>query len=211
MKSAIFFVAAISLASLWQQMTRPTSSHAATERGKSAFAHQRFDDAAKEYEDASRMAPSPRAAFNRGTAEIAAGRREQGSAALDEAMKDRTLVPGSLYNRGNAALASKAYEHAIRDYEATLRLRPDDEAAKRNLEIALRRLQQQQQQQQQRGGGGEQPQPQQPDPQQPQPAPGQQQKGEADAEALLRSVQQQEQEELARMKKARGDSRRVGW
>ena len=211
MKSIVLFVAAISLASLWQQMTRPTSSHAANERGKSAFAHQRYEDAATEYEDASRMAPSPRSAFNRGTAEIAAGRREQGSAALDEAMKDRTLVPDSLYNRGNAALASKAYEHAIRDYEATLRLRPDDEAAKRNLEIALRRLQQQQQQQQQRGGGGEQPQPQQPDQQQPQPAPGPQQKGEADAEALLRSVQQQEQEELARMKKARGDSRRVGW
>ena len=32
-----------------------------------------------------------------------------------------------------------------------------------------------------------------------------------DAEALLRSVQPQEQEELSRMKRARGDSRRVGW
>ena len=47
--------------------------------------------------------------------------------------------------------------------------------------------------------------------QKPQPAQGQQQpKGQMDMEALLRSVQQQEQDELRRMKGKAGEAR-VGW
>jgi hypothetical protein len=52
---------------------------------------------------------------------------------------------------------------------------------------------------------------QQPNPQS-QPAPDErQQKRDADAEALLRSVQQQEQEELSRMHRGRGEKLHVGW
>src|SRR5207253_1214145 len=120
-------------------------------------------------------------------------------------------------NRGNSALAAKAFDYAIRDYVDTLKLRPSDANAKRNLEIALQRQQQQeeqqkkQQQQQQQGGGKQQ------QPQQPQPKPGQgnkdEQKPKSDpnVEALLRSVQQQEREELARMNRPRPERLRVGW
>jgi len=129
-------------------------------------------------------------------------------------MNDKSLRADALYNRGNSALASKAYDYAIRDYIETLKLRPGDARAKRNLEIALLRKQSMQQ-----SSGGDQKNPkgsQQGQQQQnQQPRAGQkrenQPKGDANAEALLRAVQQQEQEELSRMKKGREEQKRVGW
>jgi Ca-activated chloride channel homolog len=206
---------AVSPAALWKGLTRETNSHAAAHRGAQQYATKRYEEAARSYATASQLAPTPRASFNLGTAQIAAGQRTEGAATIAAAMKDAALKEPALYNRGNSALAANAYEHAIRDYTDALRLDPKDAAAKRNLEIALRKKQQQQQQQQQRqqSGGGQGQKPQQ---QPPQPAPGQKNEqqgkgGEQDVESLLRSVQQQEQEELARMKRARGESKAVGW
>ena len=116
----------------------------------------------------------------------------------------------ALFNRGNAALAANALDYAIRDYTAALRLQPNDTAAKRNLEIALRKKAQQDES----GGKGGQPNPGPPAPQPPSQTPqnGQQKpKGGADVEALLRSVQQQEQEELARMRQQKSVRGHVGW
>lgn len=209
MKGAIFVVAAVSLSSLWQQMMQPTNSKAAADRGVIAYERQKYGDATSEFASAAATNPSPRALFNLGTAQIAAGQRTEGSATLTKAMETPSLRPQALFNRGNSALAANALDHAIRDYTDALRLVPGDRDAKRNLEIALRRKQSMEQQQK---GGGQKEQ-QQPAGQQPRQQPDRDQKeeGQADAEALLRSVQQQEQEELARMKRARGESRRVGW
>jgi tetratricopeptide (TPR) repeat protein len=209
MKGTIFLVAAISLSSLWQQMTRPTNTKAATERGVVAYERQKYSDATSEFASAAATDPDPRALFNLGTAQIAAGQRTEGSATLTKAMEAPSLRPQALFNRGNSALAANALDHAIRDYTDALRLVPGDREVKRNLEIALRR-QQSMEQQRQSGGQKEQPQARGQQPR-PQPDRGQKEEGQADAEALLRSVQQQEQEELARMKRARGESRRVGW
>lgn len=206
MKGAILVVAAISLSSLWQQMTRPTNSKAATDRGVVAYERQKYGDATSEFASAAATNPSPRALFNLGTAQIAAGQRTEGSATLTKAMETPSLRPQALFNRGNSALAANALDHAIRDYTDALRLVPGDREVKRNLEIALRRKQSMEQQQ----GGGRKEQ-QQSAGQQPRKQPDRGEEGQADAEALLRSVQQQEQEELARMKRARGESRRVGW
>ena len=197
----------VNLASLW----RETNSHSANARGVKAFATKKYDQSVKAFRDAETIAPSTQREFNLGTAQIAAGNREQGSATLAKAMSDPKLRAESLFNRGTSALASNSYDSAIRDFTSALKLQPSDAASKRNLEIALVRKQQQQQQQsgsrqQQKGSS---PQPQQP---QMQPAPDQQQqKGDANAEALLRSVQQQEQEELKRMHRARGEKLHVGW
>lgn len=189
---------------------RETNSDAANRRGVGAYEQQQYAAAAQSFARAQQLAPSARGAFNLGTAEIAAGRREQGSARLEEAIRDPELRANALFNRGNSALAAKALDHAVRDYTAALRANPRHEGAKRNLEIALMRREEQR-----RGGarGSQdekgQPQPQQ---QQPSPAPGQQrpQRGEIDLEALLRSVQQQEQDELRRMK-GQATEGRVGW
>lgn len=206
----MLIVAAI--ASIWQSMTHETNSRAATLRGTKAYAAQKYDPSAKAFRDAATLMPSPRHSFNLGTAQVAAGRQAEGSATLSEAMREPSLRADALYNRGNSALAAKAYEHAIRDYSDALRLRPTDAQTKRNLEIALAQLQSMRQQQS--AGNQQQPKLGSPPPQQ---SPQQQspstdpQRQEGDAEALLRSVQQQEQEEMARMKRARASRARVGW
>jgi hypothetical protein len=89
-------------------------------------------------------------------------------------------------------------------------MRPGDAAAKRNLEIALARKSMLQRS----GPGSKQPQAgpsPQPQPQNTEAAPNDKQKQDANVEALLRSVQQQEEEELTRMHRARGEKLHVGW
>jgi tetratricopeptide (TPR) repeat protein len=202
----------LSPAALWQRVWRETNSHAAAQRGTTQYSRQKYDESARSFARADKLAPSAKSAFNLGTSQIAAGRTTDGSATLARAMTDPSLRADSLYNRGNSALASKAFEYAIRDYVEVLKLRPHDAQAKRNLEIALDRLQETKQQS---GGkqGQQQPSPSQQQQSQKAPSAGQkqQQQQQGDAEALLRSVQQQEQEELQRMKRARGETTRVGW
>lgn len=205
MRVALVLLLAVSLPSWW----RETNSHAAAARGARLYAERNYDAAAKSFARAYELDPSPRNAFNLGTAEIAAGARAQGSARMAEALRDPRLRADAYFNRGTSALRANALEHAVRDLQDALRANPNHAAAKRNLEIALAK----QRQQQQPRTGGQQPQPQ-PSPQQPQPQPsgGQQQpqRGPMDADSLLRSVQQQEQEELRRMK-GRPAEGRVGW
>jgi Ca-activated chloride channel family protein len=202
------------LTALWHRATRETNSHAAAARGVEQYGKKQYAEAERSFAEAQRIAPTAANAFNLGTAQIAAGRREEGSATLGKAMKDGALRADALYNRGNSALAAKAYDYAIRDYVDALRLRPHDGQTKRNLEIALARRQAMQQAQ-----SGRQQNPQGSNPQKnPAPKtagegakPEEQQTGQAAMDALLRSVQQQEQEEIARMKSARGGRARVGW
>jgi Ca-activated chloride channel family protein len=204
MKLAVLLLAAaIALPSWW----RETNSHASSARGARAYEEKKYVEASKAFARAQQIARSARNAFNLGTAEIASGNREQGSARLADAIEDPSLRADALFNRGNSALESKALDHAVRDYTDALRANPNHAGAKRNLEIALARQRQQrpspngQQQQQQQN----QQKPQQPS-QGRQPA----QSGQPDLEALLRSVQQQEQEELRRMK-GQPTEGRVGW
>jgi tetratricopeptide (TPR) repeat protein len=206
---AIVLMLAVTLPSWW----RETNSHAAARRGAKAYAKKDYPAATDGFQRAQQLAPSPRGAFNLGTAEIAAGRREEGSAQLTEAIKDPALRADALFNRGNSALAAKALDHAIRDYADALRANPSHAGAKRNLEIALQRTKNQQQQSAGSKPNQQKQQQQQPPKPQQQPKPGQQKKpqaGQPDLEALLRSVQQQEQEELRRMKGSAAEGR-VGW
>jgi len=187
-----------------------TNSHAASARGAKAYEKKQYAAAAKSFQRAHDLKASPLNAFNLGTAEIAADQREQGSAMLTAAMKDPSLRADALFNRGNSALASKAFDHAVADYIETLKLRPNHAGAKRNLEIALLRREASQtsttgDQQNKQGKNQQQ--------QKPTPTAGGDKKpaGQPDLEALLRSVQQQEQEELRRMKVKAAAEGRVGW
>jgi len=202
---ALLAVTGVTLAPL----LRDTNSRAAANRAMKAYAKHDYSSAVKDFA-AGRVAPSPLRDFDLGTAQIAAGFPEAGAATVTRSMRDTNLREPALVNRGNAALSSKAYDYAIRDYAAALRLQPGDAAAKRNLEIALQKKAQQEQQKKSDAAGGKQnPQPQ-PSPSPPssgQPQP----KGNPDRDALLRSVQQQEQEELARMRAQRAVKGHVGW
>jgi tetratricopeptide (TPR) repeat protein len=191
------------------RFTRETNSHAATARGVKQFEEKKYPEAQKSFATASSIAPTPARAFNLGTSQIAAGNREAGSSTIAKALSDPSLRADALFNRGNSALSANAFDYAIRDYTEALRIRPSDAAAKRNLEIAHRRKQAMQKQQ--GGGSGSQqdrgPQPQ-PSPQQDRQ---QQPKNDPNVDGLLRSVQQQEQEELARMHRPSRERLHVGW
>lgn len=205
----------LSFSELWQRATRETSSYAANARGVQQYAQKKFAEAERSFGTAAKTQPSAAHAFNLGTTQIAAGRREEGATTLGKAMADPSLKAGALYNRGNAALAAKSFDYAIRDYTEALKLRPHDGNIKRNLEIAQIQKQQQQQSdsgqsQNQQGSSSNR---QKPAPksmgegQQTTPSEG----GESQLDSLLRSVQQQEQEELARMKRQRAGRQKVGW
>lgn len=213
--SVAILLLAFSLSDLWQRMTRESNSHAIAARGAQQFAKNDYAAATQSFEKANAIAPTPANAFNLGTSQIAAGKREEGSATLQKAMNEPHLRADALYNRGNSALAAKAYDYAVRDYVETLKLRPSDMAAKRNLEIALRRKAAAEQsakgKQQAQGGGSQDKKKQEPSKGGQEPQQGQQPNGRPDAESLLRSVQQQEQEELARMRRPRATNLRVGW
>ncbi|HEX6086521.1 MAG TPA: hypothetical protein VF266_18475 [Thermoanaerobaculia bacterium] len=189
---------------------KDTNSRAASERGREQYENKQYTQSAESYRRAQELSPSAQSAFNRGTAEIAAGQRAQGSATLAAAIQDPALRADALYNRGNSALAAKATDHAIRDYIDALRANPNHASAKRNLEIALQRREQERRNAS--AGGQQNQQGQTPQKPQPAPSPGKQPKpGEVDLEALLRSVQQQEQDELRRMKGKVSSDARVGW
>jgi Ca-activated chloride channel family protein len=146
-----------------QRLTRETNSHSAPSRGIKQFAEKKFAEAQKSFATSSSIASSPARSFNLGTSQIASGNREAGSATIAKAMADPSLRADALFNRGNSALSSNAFDYAIRDYSQTLRLNPSDVAAKRNLEIAIRRKQAMQKQQQSGSNGAQQnkePQPQ---------------------------------------------------
>ena len=196
---------------------RDSSSHAATAKGVKAYNAKQYGAATEAFAKANSYKQTPATLFNLGTAQIAAGKREEGSAALTASMKDKSLRADALYNRGNSALAANSYDYAIRDYIEALKLRPSDLATKRNLEIALNRKTQAQQSQsgkQNNPQGSNQQQQQQSQQRNPSAEPQQQQRQpqrDANTEALLRAVQQQEQEELERMKRARASRGHVGW
>lgn len=204
----VLLALAIDVARVWHDL----NGYLANLRGVKQYAAKQYAKSTASFDKANSIRSTPARELNLGTAEIAAGDRERGAAALDRAMRDPRLRADALYNRGTSALAAKAYDSAIRDYVDVLKLRPNDAATKRNLEIAhvlKRAMQQQQQQRGQQGNGGPKTPSQKPQPQ----ASGNQpeKKGETDLDALLRSVQQQEKEELSRMHRARGEKLRVGW
>ena len=191
------------------RFTRETNSHAATARGVKQFGEKKYGDAQKSFATSASIAPTPTRAFNLGTSQIAAGNREAGSSTIAKALADPSLRADALFNRGNSALSANAFDYAIRDYTDALRIRPSDAAAKRNLEIALRRKQAMQKQQ---GGGSGSQQDRGPQPQSsPQQGRQQQPKNDPNVDGMLRSVQQQEQEELSRMHRPSRERLHVGW
>lgn len=202
-RGALVVLLALAVPGWW----RETNSHASSSRGERAFAGKAYPAAVAAFLRAHEIRPSARTAFNLGTAQIAAGDRARGSATLATALQDPPLRADALFNRGSSALGAGVLDHAIRDFTDALRSDPGHAAAKRNLEIAL--SQKERQRQSQKGGDGGRQNDASTKPTA-SPEGDRPKEGEIDMEALLRSVQQQEQEELRRMKGKTGRGG-VGW
>jgi len=125
--------------------------HENVEKGNKAADTGENDAALDRYGEAARVDPSsPIPDFNRGIVLSKKGDTDQ---ALDAfraaaASEDPAVASDALYNLGNVYMEGQQFEPAIDAYLKSLDLDPRDEDARRNFEIALRRLQEQQQQQQ---------------------------------------------------------------
>ncbi len=120
-------------------------------RGNKLYREGRFDEALTEYRGAQVLAPELSVlAFNAGNALFRKGElpdaiREYGNAALSD---DNLMSSSALYNAGNAFLQAGQMDTAVEAFKGALKLNPDDQDAKHNLEVALELLEQQEQEQQ---------------------------------------------------------------
>lgn len=102
--------------------------------------------AARKLESAARLLPDdPLARFNAGAGDLAADDAGKAVEHLSRAAEgaDGELKARALYNLGNAQLSQEDYPAAVAAYKDSLRLQPEQEDAKHNLEIALDRLEEQ--------------------------------------------------------------------
>lgn len=114
-------------------------------RGNSPQALQAFEGAAAARPD------DPRARFNVAGALYKSGKLDE-AASLYRALGEdprSPLAPSSRFNLGNALFGKQDFNGAAHAYRDALRLKPDDDDARHNLEMALRALEKQQRDQQQ--------------------------------------------------------------
>jgi Ca-activated chloride channel family protein len=114
------------------------------EDGNRAYDEARYDDALGEYRDAALAAPGdPAVGYNVGNTLHRLRRYEEATVASSDALALATeegLVASLRYALGNHAVMRGALEEARERYIEVLRLSPDDEDAKANLELVLAQL-----------------------------------------------------------------------
>lgn len=126
----------------WNARERTVAGIEVLETGKDSEAVDAFETAARLDVD------DPTLRFNAGSAHLIAG-TEGAIEHLEHAAEfaPETLRAPASYNLGNARLAADDNAGAIAAFEETLRLAPDHQDAKFNLELALQKQQQQEQDQ----------------------------------------------------------------
>ncbi len=123
----------------------------AVEEGNDAAVAEEDAVAIESYGEAASLDPSsPIPDFNRG---LVLSRGEDPEAARDaflgaSAADEPAVAADALYNLGNLHFDSQEFGPAIESYLKSLDIDPRDGDARRNLELAVRRLEEQQQQQQ---------------------------------------------------------------
>jgi len=203
-------------------------AHRRTEKGNALYKDGSLDRALDEYGRAQALVPlAPELPYDLGNVlyrkENWAGAAEAYEKALGSA--GRELAPSAAYNLGNALFKDEKYDEAVKAYVRALKTAPADGDAKRNLELALRALEQQKQKQQQhqKPQGEPKDEPKQQQQQNPKPddskgdkdrKPPQGGMSQDEAQKLLDRVGEQEKANLKREKGRRGpaaDTRGKDW
>ena len=118
-------------------------NHPAVERGQQAYQEGRFEDALREFEAAKKELPASAAVeFNRGNALYKLGRRDEAKEAYRRVAEaeSKDLQEKDYYNLGNTWAQLGNGSEAVSAYRKALTLDPQDEDARHNLEVVLRKL-----------------------------------------------------------------------
>jgi len=100
-----------------------------------------YQGALAAYQSAQVAAPDqPEPYYNAASALEASGKLDQAKAALEQALQgaDPDLQASAYYNLGNVYFAMSMFTEAVEAYQQALLLRPDDNDARYNLELALK-------------------------------------------------------------------------
>jgi tetratricopeptide (TPR) repeat protein len=184
--------------------------------GNRLYQQKKFDEALKMYVDAQASRPgAPELHYNIGNVLF---RKKEYDKAVEEYLRaqsasDPVLSQSATFNRGNALMMQNRPEEAIQAYVQALRARPDDTDAKRNLELALRLLEQKKKQQQQQQDKPQDQNKDQKQPQQGESGQKQQQKkpgemSEEEARQVLEALNQEEKEAIKKHAQATAGDRK---
>jgi Ca-activated chloride channel family protein len=135
------------------------------------------------------------------------GRYEEAATLFRSLGHDATapFAPAARFNLGNSLFQEQDYKGAIQAYRDALRVAPNDEDTRRNLELALRQLKEQEEQQKRQQQQQDQDQEQEPNDQQGQGQ--QQQQGEQKDQQQQQQQQQQQEQQRPQTPEEREDQR----
>jgi len=135
-------------------MTKAQEDQTQIIKGNELYKKQQFEKAAQEYTKAAEInAKNAKAQYNLGNALYKSKKTEAAEKAFDAAAdntKDVTAKSKALYNKGVTFSSSQKLPESIQAYKESLRLNPQDEEARQNLQKALNELKKQNQQNQQK-------------------------------------------------------------
>jgi len=111
--------------------------------GNSLYNQADYDNAIKAYQAAQVADPdNAEAYYNAASAYSQAGEFDKAIDALKQALKtsEPDLIAQSYYNLGNIYFGMSRFDDAVAAYQQVLLLHPDDDDARHNLELALKKL-----------------------------------------------------------------------
>lgn len=176
-------------------------------QGNRDFKNGNFAEAVVKYKKSLDKEYNPKAEFNLGDALYEQNNFEEAAKAFSSVTEHNTsnnIEADAYYNLGNSLMAQEKYGEAFNAYKKSLKLNPEDEDARYNLEYARWKMiqqQQQQQQQQQDQQQDQQQQDQQQQEQQQQQQQDQQDQQQQDQQQQDQQQQQQQQQQQDQMSK----------
>ena len=173
-------------------------------RGNELYKKHEFEKSLEQYRQAlTQDHKNPVAGFNQGNAQFRQQQLDQSVQSFDNVINnstDKNVQQQAWYNKGVALKKGNKLEESIEAWKQALKMNPNDQLARENLQKALRELRQKQEQQkqQQQQKKDQNKQQQKKDQQQPPP---QSKLSKQRVEQLLKALQQKEKEVQERLQK----------
>ena len=115
--------------------------NAAIRKGNRYYKEQKFEESQKQYQQALQQSSDNAAAnYNLGNTQFRKNSFEDAAKSYDDASAhsdDKEVKEKSIYNKGVASIKQKKLEESIAAWKDALKLNPEDEDARDNLEKAL--------------------------------------------------------------------------